>query len=304
MACYHPLEAYQLASGGITFHEASRFDTVARVDIPCGRCVGCRLERAAAWALRCTHEAKLHDENCFVTLTYDNEHLPLGGSLRHRDVQLFLKRLRKSRGSQRVRYYMCGEYGEKLGRPHYHICFFGLAFPDRSYVGKTESGSDKFLSAELQRLWGLGDTQVSDFTFKAAAYTARYLMEKQNGDQADKHYWRHDADTGECWRLVPEYNSMSKGNGRDSFGLGYQYLRLYYADILSSGTCVVDGREVAPPRYYDKKMRKLLEFDDVKYARYLRARKHWRDTDPARLAAREKVALARLKIKKRHTEVQ
>lgn len=298
MPCYHPLEAYRLADGGISFAQLKRHDVVGSIDIPCGRCVGCRLERSRQWALRCVHEAKFHEANCFVTLTYDAEHLPAGGSLRHRDFQLFLKRLRKHVCPKRVRFFMCGEYGEQLGRPHYHGCFFGLDFPDRRYAGKTQSGAEKFTSETLNRLWGLGDTQVSDFNFKAAAYTARYIMEKVTGDEAVGYYQKVDVDSGEVFAVAPEYCSMSKKPG-----LGAVYLERFGRDILTSGSCVLDGREVSPPRFYEKRLRKFVEFESVEFQRYLRAQKNFADQLPARRAAREAVARARLSFKKRHTEV-
>lgn len=298
MACFNPLQAYRSADGAVVFSELKRHDVVSSLDLPCGRCRGCRLERSRQWALRCQHEASLHEANCFVTLTYDNDHLPRGGSLRHRDVQLFLKRLRKAVCPARVRYYMCGEYGERLGRPHYHLCLFGLDFPDRRYLGQSGSGAAKYSSETLSRLWPLGDAQVSDFTMKAAAYTARYIMEKVNGPEAVGYYQRVDPETGEVHELVPEYNRCSLGRG-----IGADYVRLYFGDLLQSGTCVVDGVEVAPPRFYDRMMKRLQGMEEVKYKRYLTAKRHALDSRPDRLAARARVVEARLKFKKRHTEV-
>lgn len=299
MACFNPLQAYRTASGAVVFAQLRRHDVVASIDLPCGRCRGCRLERSRQWALRCTHEARLHDENSFVTLTYDNDHLPVGGSLRHRDVQLFFKRLRKAIRPKRVRYFMCGEYGERLGRPHYHLCLFGLAFPDRRYLGKTSGGADKFSSEFLSGLWPLGDAQLSDFSFKAAAYVARYCMEKVSGDEAVGYYQRFDSETGEIFPLVPEYSAQSSRPG-----IGCDYVRLYYADILATGTCVVDGREVKPPRYYDQKMRNLVGFENVAYQRYLHAQRCAEHSTPERLAVRDQVLAARLKFKKRHEGFQ
>lgn len=299
MACYHPIEAYRLADGSVSFVELARYDVVGTVDLPCGRCVGCRLERSRQWALRCVHEAKAHEANCFVTLTYDNEHLPDGGSLRHRDVQLFLKRLRRRVSPNRVRFFMCGEYGTRLGRPHYHVCFFGLDFPDRKYAGKTESGAEKYLSDSLTSLWGLGDTQVSDFNFKAAAYTARYIMEKVTGDEAAGYYQRLDTETGELFELAPEYCSMSKRPG-----VGARYVDNYFRDMLESGTCVLEGREVNLPRFYEKRLRKFVEYESLDFQRYLRAKRNFADQSPDRRAVREQVAKARLKFKKRHEGFQ
>jgi len=99
MACYHPLTAYlsghqtNNATGKayrrVSFKETDEHDR--QISLPCGQCIGCRLERSRQWAMRCIHEAQLHQNNCFITLTYDDEHLPKDLSLDHRDFQLFFR---------------------------------------------------------------------------------------------------------------------------------------------------------------------------------------------------------------------
>ena len=136
MPCFHPLEGYwskdRNPSGkrSLTFNAREAF-TDKKIDVPCGRCVGCRLERSRQWAIRCVHEASLYDNNCFITLTYDSDHVPSDGSLRVEDFQNFMKRLRKSVAPRRVRFFHCGEYGERGDRPHYHAILFNLDFDDR-----------------------------------------------------------------------------------------------------------------------------------------------------------------------------
>jgi len=120
--------------------------------LPCGRCIGCRLERSRQWAVRMMHEASLHQDNCFITLTYDNEHLPKNASLVKRDFQLFMKRLRKAYPAVRIRFFHCGEYGEQYGRPHYHAILFGFDFPDKYFLGKRNQ-FPVWRSASLERLW-------------------------------------------------------------------------------------------------------------------------------------------------------
>ena len=105
MACFHPLKAFRTADGEIIFNSHRR-DTVADLTLPCGQCVGCRLERSRQWAIRCVHEASLHQDNCFITLTYAPEHLPSDNSLHYRDFQLFMKRLRKRFPDLKIRFYM------------------------------------------------------------------------------------------------------------------------------------------------------------------------------------------------------
>lgn len=121
VACYHPLAAYQCADGSVVFHESGRLNTVRSLFLACGQCIGCRLERSRQWAMRCMHEASLYDENCFVTLTYDDAHLK-STSLEYADFQLFMKRLRKKFADRLIRFYMCGEYGEAFSRPKKNRC--------------------------------------------------------------------------------------------------------------------------------------------------------------------------------------
>lgn len=296
MACYKPLTAYRTFAGDVVFAERSRHDIVANLELPCGRCIGCRLERSRQWSVRCQHEAMLHRDNCFVTLTYDSDHLPAFGSLVPRHAQLFVKRLRKLRSGQRFKFYMCGEYGEQLGRPHYHFNFFGLDFRDRKVWRKSQSGYDQWTSQELSRLWTYGRATVSDFSSRTAAYTARYVIDKINGDAAQKHYSRVDPDTGEVVDLEPEFSRMSKGIGED-------YLRLYYDQIFPTGHVVVDGREQRAPRYYDRKLKRMAAMDEVQYNRWLTGRAYAEHGTAERLAVREVVAKARLSLKQRHKEL-
>ena len=141
MACFKPLKAYQCFDKSIVFTEARKHDIVRSLELPCGQCVGCRLERSRQWAIRCMHEASLYKDNCYITLTYDEEHLPEDYSLHYDDFQRFMKRVRKRYTGKKIRFYMAGEYGENFGRPHFHACIFNLDFEDKYLWQKTESGS-------------------------------------------------------------------------------------------------------------------------------------------------------------------
>ena len=148
MTCYHPLTAYWAISKNgdrsITFDINKSCGSGAVIKLPCGQCVGCRLERSRQWAVRCMHEASLYKRNCFITLTYSNEYLPPNMSLVKSDFQKFMKRLRKRCGSS-VRYYYCGEYGENFGRPHYHAILFGFDFKDKVYWRQNTNGDRCYL---------------------------------------------------------------------------------------------------------------------------------------------------------------
>ena len=171
--------------------------------------------------MRCVHEAKFHDVSCFVTLTYDDEHLPVGGTLVYRHFQLFMKRLRKS--FPKARFFMCGEYGDNTSRPHYHAVLFGVDFRDRVPHARSGSGEVVYASALLSRLWQLGFASVGDFTFESAAYVARYVLKKVTGDLAAEHYRSVDLATGEIVDRVPEFCHMSLKPG-----IGARWFEQYY----------------------------------------------------------------------------
>ena len=138
MTCYHPMPAVRMVDGSVKFISRNKRGVDGTLELPCGQCIGCRLERSRQWAVRCLHEASLHENNSFITLTYDDASMPLGGSLCYRDFQLFMKQLRKVTG--KVTFYCGGEYGEQLSRPHYHACIFGFDFPDKVYFKKSSDG--------------------------------------------------------------------------------------------------------------------------------------------------------------------
>lgn len=174
MACFHPLRAFKTSCGEVVFSELGRYDIALQLSLPCGQCIGCRLERSRQWAMRCMHEASAFDSNAFVTLTYDDASLPPNGSLKYSDYQLFMKRLRKAIEPSKVRFYMCGEYGEEEFRPHFHACLFGFDFPDKVKFKTTGSGSTIYTSKMLETLWPHGLCSTADVTFESAAYVARY----------------------------------------------------------------------------------------------------------------------------------
>lgn len=191
MACFHPLSGYRAEAvnpdtgkHSIVFdRRKARFGGVLlqdQIEVPCGQCIGCRLERSRQWALRCVHEASLHDENCFITLTYDPEHLPIYfrddgpalGTLCKEDFQNFMKRLRERIGTK-IRFFHCGEYGEQLGRPHYHAIIFGYDFADKTPIEVSDGGHNQFVSEMLTEVWGKGRCTIGAVTFDSAAYVAR-----------------------------------------------------------------------------------------------------------------------------------
>lgn len=308
MACFHPLKGWrsketnpETGKRGIVFIRSLGFIDQP-VELPCGQCIGCRLERSRQWAMRCVHEAAMHEDNIFVTLTYDNDHLPEDRSLHYVDFQLFMKRLlvngARKLNRHGIRFYMCGEYGEQFGRPHYHAIMFNYDLPDKR-LWRMERGNPLYTSEMLTDLWGKGHTSVGGVTFQSAAYVARYIMKKVTGDAAADHYEWSDPETGEVHARRPEFTNMSRRPG-----IGSTWLAKYRSDVFPSDFVVVNGKKVSPPRFYTNQ-HELLYPDEV---RRLKARRKQRskarsaDNTPARLKAREKVLASRLTQLKRTIE--
>lgn len=296
MPCYHPLEAFKAPGGGIAFNTRHGYADVP-LKIGCGRCIGCRLERSRQWAVRCMHEAQLHEENCFLTLTYDDAHLPPGGSLVLRDFVLFMKKLRRVVSPRRFSYFHCGEYGEQLGRPHYHALLFGLDFPDKVARKRSAGGSQIFTSAILDRIWRMGQCMIGALTFESAAYCARYSLKKITGPGAREHYTRITED-GEIVELRPEYVTMSRRPG-----IGKRWFERFGAEVYPADEVIARGQAARPPRYYDKQLAEL-ELRQVQLRRLVagnspRAR---RERAPERLAAREAVKKASMNLYRRELD--
>lgn len=222
---------------------------------PCGSCIGCRLEYSRQWAVRCVHEAQLYDDrNSFVTLTYNNDHLPEDLSVSKKEVKLFIRRLRKLVKPIKIRYFGCGEYGEQFERPHYHICIFNHEFPDKEVIrldskrlldGKRfKKGHDHTLysSKDLSSIWQKGFATVGELSFESAGYVARYATKKINGPPAGDHYGDR----------TPEFAMMSRNPG-----IGREWIEKYLGDVYPKDFFTMNGRKMRPVRYYDSVLEKL-----------------------------------------------
>lgn len=307
MTCYKPIPAFQTPTVNSNGKRPVYF-TPARgyvpVQIPCGQCIGCRLERSRQWAIRCVHEASLYTDNCFITLTFDDDHLLKRDnprSLDKREFQLFMKRLRfQCKGTTAVeskdgitypiRFYHCGEYGELYGRPHYHAILFNYDFPDK-ILFKTLNGHPLYVSKILGELWPYGFSSVGSMTFESAAYVARYIMKKQTGDNAEKRYAQVDLDTGEYTRIEPEYNLMSRRPG-----IAARWYDEFESDVYPDDFVVLRNKKMRPPKYYDRLLERTrpYEYEQIKLAREVKAALHCEDQTDARLKVRESVKLRKL----------
>lgn len=220
------------------------------IELPCGKCLGCKLDYSRQWADRCLLEMQYHEQNTFVTLTYDDDHLPMvtwkddvddswrsSASLHRRDVQLFLKRLRKKYGNG-IRFFGSGEYGDSTMRPHYHLILFGFSPPDLVEFGKSKLGDTYYRSDSLTELWSAGHVLVAKVTWKSCAYVARYVTKKISSYR-DEAY----AELG----LVPPFSMMSRRPG-----IGRKYFDEH--DVFAYDSIQVStedgGRTIYPPRYF------------------------------------------------------
>lgn len=295
MPCYSPLEGFRSKTVGsngkrpIVFNAKDGYRD-RPVQLPCGQCIGCRLERSRQWAIRCVHEASLYENNCFITLTYRTP--PAGNSLHLPDFQKFMKRLRKAK-SQTIRFYHCGEYGEKLDRPHYHALLFNYRPDDLKLFKMTGKNQDTplYRSEELERLWTFGHSSVGDVTFESAAYTARYIMKKQTGEHSQNHYEWIDPETGEVHDRQPEYTTMSRRPG-----IGLPWLKKYETDVYPDDFIVLNNQKIKPPKAYDNyhEAQDEKSLGKIKAARIRQAKNHSDNNTVDRLKVRETVQHARL----------
>lgn len=248
MTCYFPVGCYDCWNK-LSFR-------------PCGQCIGCRLDYSRQWAIRCVHESQLHDENCFITLTYNNENLPQNRSVDKREIQMFMKKLRKNI-DKKVRYFSCGEYGEKFNRPHYHIALFGYDFDDKEMFKcdqtrwKDKNGrptNTLYRSRSLEDIWTKGFSSIGELTFESAGYIARYVTKKITGDKGPNHYKGR----------MPEFALMSRRPG-----IGTEWIERYYRDVYPKDFITFKGKKIKPPKHYDAYMKKNHpeEFEKIKEKR-------------------------------------
>lgn len=264
------------------------------VEVPCGQCIGCRLERSRQWALRCMHEASLYDHNCFITLIYDEDNLPYDGSLNLDHFQRFMKRLRKSEPGKNIRFFHCGEYGESSNRPHYHCILFNHHFLDAESIKHTESG-DLCISPTLTRLWPYGFSTVGACTFESAAYVARYTLKKITGPDAYDHYLNVNKETGELHIIKPEYVTMSRRPG-----IGRTWYEKYKSDCYPKDFITSRGIKMLPPKFYDR----CLDKEDTELLSYLKKKriakaKKNEDNTIERLDTKERCKILQTKSLKR-----
>lgn len=283
MACYRPLHGFADGDGRVQFSPPGR-----PLFLPCGKCVGCKMARAQMWSIRIMHESKMHERNCFVTLTYDDKHVPRDGSLHVEDFQRFCKRLRKAIGS--FRFFHCGEYGERRYRPHYHAVLFGIDFGGDRVLLRKSSESTLYTSRLLEKTWQKGFSSIGELSYASASYVARYVVGKHDSRSRRTYV---DFNTGEIREVAKEYVTMSRNPG-----VGAEWYKAFAPDVFPSDEVVLGGRKFSVPRYYfDKLSRELPELAaSLKAKRVDALAERMADFTDERLRVREIVAEARLRL--------
>lgn len=224
MGCNFPRPAWQRDDERLRFkapsiREADQFRDLA---VPCGKCLGCRSARAQAWALRCRLEWSQHSDACWCTLTYAEKYKPPTLSRKH--LQAYLKRLRARESDRVVRFFGCGEYGERTARPHYHVILFGLSR----------------YNPHIEAAWGMGNVRIDPLTPAAINYVAGYVSKKIGADDFVRRE-RVDPETGEVFKYQPPFLQMSRRPGIGGDAREYVQSWRDYA--------VIDGMKQAVPRF-------------------------------------------------------
>lgn len=202
--------------------------------LPCGKCISCRLEYARQWAQRCVHEASMFDDNSFITLTYSPENL-VSDKLIYKDFQDFMKRLRAKNPHLEIGVFVTGEYGDEKKRPHWHALLFNYRPHDAVHKYTSDRGDKVYSSEELASLWPHGTSELGQVTFESAGYCARYAAKKLvHGNDQD-----HD------------YQPISKKSSKHA--IGKRWLEKHWQDVFNHGYIInAEGVKSGVPRYYEK----------------------------------------------------
>lgn len=258
MTCFNPVKGYRpdpeyneelskngFSKKGIVFR--AKDSTEEHLTIPCGKCEGCKKDKSREWAIRCELESRMHKNNCMITLTYNNENLPFSGSLVPRHLKNFIKYVRNEYG-EGIRFFGCGEYGENLSRPHYHILFFNLDPADKRLSGRTKKGHRVYESDRIGELWKKGFHNIGQVNFKSVSYVARYVMKKVSSEVAEEHYLDREPEFTRC-SLRP--------------GIGRPYYEEKKEEIWNHDYVIIGKRKIRPPKYFMR----LLEKENPDLAR-------------------------------------
>lgn len=253
MTCYNPISVWKKRDGkGVAFKLSEGWSDMP-MKIPCNKCIGCRLEYAQQWATRIMHEASFWDDNSFITLTYNDKNYTTCREEQKRNLQLFMKSLRKEvykKYGKHIRYYSCIEYGEINARCHYHIAIFNHNFPDRIPYSYNQKNTI-FRSPELEKIWKKGFSTVGDLTTESAGYIARYMLKKQKGKE----------------KIDESIQPIAMMSRRP--GIGKKAFEKYHKNWYVIDAVTDKGQKKKIPRYYDK----LLEKEDEEEYRRVKVKR-------------------------------
>lgn len=269
MSCNSPLLAYyanainpETGKRSLVFSQFGRYTGgdvryVDPLEVPCGKCLGCQADQSLMWAIRAYHESIMHKESCFITLTYDQEHMPPDGKIDKKELQRFFKRLRRHfervddrmidslgaswlvsplRKSRKFRYVACGEYGDQTRRAHYHLIFFGRDFLE----GAMPINSELYTHPDLEKVWGKGIVSIAPVSMASICYVCGYVQKKVG-----------DPDTFRLESRRP--------------GIGHDWLDRYGDSARRTGVVSIEGRSYQIPKRY-------LQWDEDMFAEVKKAR--------------------------------
>lgn len=242
--CTKPVTAFINPDGGrpLFGHKGDKAGT-PKIKFPCGKCPECCKDYYTSWTTRGFREIMRWESSLFVTLTYNDEHLPKNRSLNKKHVQDFLKRLKKHFGSSKenpIRQSYCGEYGEKTKRPHYHLIIYNLDFADKVEHYKTDQGHQVYRSPTLESLWTFGHSEFGYATPATIAYLYKYILKKVPRSQKTRPLKLEFE--GQIYNVSHEFIESSRNPGIGAHMRG--------SDSLKKGFLTIDGVKKKLPKYY------------------------------------------------------
>lgn len=262
--CTRELTAFENPSGGRPiFGWAGVKEGLPEIKLPCGKCPECMKDYYTDWATRGSRELMMWDSSLFMTLTYNDENLPPDKSLRKKDVQDFIKRLKKRFKSSKenpIRQIYCGEYGEHTLRPHYHCILFNVDFKDKRKHYISPQGHQVFTSATLTALWGKGNVEFGYATPESIAYVFKYILKKKTRKEKSKPYTLEAPDG--CYDVAHEFIEASRNPGIGAFSRD--------SSSLKKGYLSVNGVKKKLPKYFLESLKKKIPevYEKIKDLRF------------------------------------
>lgn len=249
--CTRELTCYENPDGGRPVFSYSRGtrEGLRELKLPCGKCPECMKDYYTMWATRGSRELSQWDSSLFITLTYDEKHLPKNNSLDKGEIQRFIKRVKHHFGSTKsnpIRQTYCGEYGEKTRRPHYHCVLYNLDFADKRKHYLSPQGHQVYTSDTLTRLWGNGIAEFGYATPASIAYLYKYILKKKSRkEKTEPLYIERD---GITYEVEHEFIESSRNPGIGAF--------LRDSDSIKKGYLSVNGVRKKLPKYYLEHLKK------------------------------------------------